>query len=56
MSAENVECFLHNEQCELSGQWPDDPLVRYHRRVIDGVRRECDNHQLATILRSLLPS
>ena len=37
ISDRNWKAFVHWQECKATGHWPNDPIVRRHARLIQGV-------------------
>ena len=53
LSADNRLCYNHYRRCRAIGEWPNDPLVAYHARVLMEVERECSDAKHLQAMREM---
>lgn len=42
---QNLECMQHYLECEATGSFPDDPMVKRHAALLKMVRDHADKYQ-----------
>lgn len=51
---QNEVCYRHYQECQATGAFPDDPLVKRHAELIHGIEKEYEQHQQQLLLVRLL--
>ena len=57
LSDRNIQCFTHYRECRAIGEFPDDPLVRFHAGIIRSVEDDAERmerREFQVLLQSLI--
>jgi hypothetical protein len=54
LSEENQICFQHFKECKVTGQWPDDAVVRRNAALIQEVIDDCEKYQLESFRKRMI--
>jgi len=53
LTDQNLQAWLHYQECRAVGQFPDDPIVRQNARIIQSVEDQLDRSHKEQLIKTL---